>query len=289
MDLLFTTRYKVNRIFSAVISIISAVIAAGISKGLRAPDAYIPLIAVAVFLFFNLFFTRKYRRRKKILQMPFPDEWENILSEKVSYYRKLNGDDSHDFRKKVQIFLDEVRITGVRASFDHSHEGVRAPVEDEIALLVAAAAIIPVFRIPDWEYQMLDEVIVYPARFDEEFNISGSGRDVLGMVVGGSSSVIVSAEAITEGFKHDDGENTAIHEFMHKIDEGDGAIDGIPALFLSVEEQVRWKKIVEDEMELLLDGGSDFNPYALKNRGEFFAVAGEYFFEKPHKMKEKHP
>lgn len=101
--------------------------------------------------------------------------------------------------------------------------------------------------------------------------------------------MIVSAEAITEGFKHDDGENTAIHEFMHKIDEGDGAIDGIPALFLSVEEQVRWKKIVEDEMELLLDGGSDFNPYALKNRGEFFAVAGEYFFEKPHKMKEKHP
>jgi len=60
-------------------------------------------------------------------------------------------------------------------------------------------------------------------------------------------------------------------------------------LFLSGEEQLRWKKLVEDEMELLVKGNSDFNPYALKDRSEFFAVAGEYYFEQPDKMKERHP
>lgn len=34
---------------------------------------------------------------------------------------------------------------------------------------------------------------------------------------------------------------------------------------------------------------SDINPYATTNQQEFFAVAAEYFFERPQLMKEKHP
>ncbi|HPS57182.1 MAG TPA: zinc-dependent peptidase [Spirochaetota bacterium] len=295
MDLLFTTRYKVNRIFSAVISLITAFIGGAVAEGLRVAQINgintIPFIAAGIFILLNFYLTRKYRRRKKVLITPFPDEWENKLSDKVMFYNRLNEDDRHLFRKKVQLFLDEVRITGVRApdSSSDNNSGVRAPVDDDLKILIAAAAVIPVFRIPDWEYDMLDEVLVYPGNFDEDFNFSGSRRDILGMVVSRTSSVIISQEALVSGFARNDGENVALHEFMHKIDEGDGQIDGIPALFLSADEQVYWKQVVEDEMELLIHGGSDFNPYALKDRGEFFAVAGEYFFEKPQRMKEKHP
>lgn len=282
MELLFTTRYKVNRIFSLVVSLLAAVVTAAAAERAGAPVINgintVPVIAAAVFLLFNFYLTRKYRRRKKVLFAPFPDEWEAILAEKVGYYRKLNDDDSYVFRKKVQLFIDEVRITGVRAD-----------VDDELKILVAAAAVIPVFRIPDWEYNMLEEVLVYPGSFDDDFNLSGSRRDILGMVVNRTSSVILSRDALVSGFSRDDGENVALHEFMHKIDEGDGQIDGIPALFLSIDEQEHWKQVVEDEMEQLVNGGSDFNPYALTDSGEFFAVAGEYFFEKPQRMKEKHP
>ena len=36
-------------------------------------------------------------------------------------------------------------------------------------------------------------------------------------------------------------------------------------------------------------GDSDIDPYALTNEAEFFAVASEYFFERPGVMMDKHP
>jgi Mlc titration factor MtfA (ptsG expression regulator) len=42
-------------------------------------------------------------------------------------------------------------------------------------------------------------------------------------------------------------------------------------------------------MEEIRRGQSDINPYALTNEVEFFAVATEYFFERPGVMQRKHP
>lgn len=281
-DLLYTTGYRVNRIFSAAVSLAAAAACAPLFKkaGLNEAAGFnaVPLAAVAVFLLLNLYLTRKYRRRKKILQAPFPDEWERILDEKVRFYRLLGEDEQYMFRKRVQIFLSEVRVTGIEST-----------VDDEIRVLTGASAVIPVFGLPDWEYRGLDEILVYPASFDDEFNIKGKGRDILGMTQENTSCVIISAKALKEGFKRNDGHNAALHEFLHRIDGGDGSMDGMPALFLTKDEIAQWKKIVEDEMELLVKNRSDMDPYALTDRSEFFAAAGEYFFEKPGRMKERHP
>jgi Mlc titration factor MtfA (ptsG expression regulator) len=43
------------------------------------------------------------------------------------------------------------------------------------------------------------------------------------------------------------------------------------------------------EMRQIETGESDINPYALTNEAEFFAVAAEYFFEKPEQLQVKHP
>lgn len=291
MDLLFTTGYRVNRIFSAVAALLAATGAAALARGtgLNAVAGFnaVPFAAVAVFILLNLFLTRKYRKRKKILLEPFPEEWEGILREKVGYYNLLNEDDSYTFRKRVQMFLAEVRITGIGEQGENG--AVMWAADDETRLLVAASAIIPVFRIPDWEYRMLEEIIVYPGSFDENFNFSNGKREILGMTGGRASVIIISGEALREGFWNNDGQNVALHEFIHKIDGEDGEIDGIPSFFLTRSELAYWKKTVEDEMELLLKGKSDIDPYALTDRSEFFAVAGEYFFERPLRMKEKHP
>jgi hypothetical protein len=42
-------------------------------------------------------------------------------------------------------------------------------------------------------------------------------------------------------------------------------------------------------MEEMRRGDSDINPYGLTNEAEFFAVATEYFFERPGVMERKHP
>lgn len=72
----------------------------------------------------------------------------------------------------VKIFLDEVRITGIRTE-----------VDDTVRVLVAASAVIPIFGFHDWEYNRLGEVLVYPNSFDEKYRSSGTpAENTLGMV-----------------------------------------------------------------------------------------------------------
>jgi Mlc titration factor MtfA (ptsG expression regulator) len=154
---------------------------------------------------------------------------------------------------------------------------------------IISAAIIPVFKIEDWEYDTLGEILVYPDRFDEDYNFKSGDRDVLGMVVQHTSSLIISKKELFKGFRCMDGGNTAIHEFIHKMDEEDGDIDGLPVLMLNKQEIAEWKRIRASEMEKLESGRSDLDSYALTGESEFLAVAGEYFFEHPQKMKERNP
>lgn len=83
--------------------------------------------------------------------------------------------------------------------------------------------------------------------------------------------------------------NTAIHEFVHLVDKTDGSIDGIPEFFLDKQYVLPWLKLVKESVENIEQNRSDINPYALTNNAEFFAVAAEYFFERPDLLKSKHP
>ena len=55
------------------------------------------------------------------------------------------------------------------------------------------------------------------------------------------------------------------------------------------EYVVPWLHMLHQEMHKIEAGKSDISPYALTNEAEFFAVASEYFFEKPDQFKVKHP
>ena len=124
-----------------------------------------------------------------------------------------------------------------------------------------------------------------------EYDFSGKGGNILGLVTGRGSSMVLSKPSLYSGFSlFDDKLNVGIHEFAHKVDGEDGAIDGIPGLLVSGPEVVKeWLSVIEEESALIEKGKSDINPYALTNRVEFFAVVSEYFFENPDAMAEKHP
>jgi hypothetical protein len=152
MEIVFTKRYKINLIFSVLISFLTASIIS-LAVPYIFKDFYLKyneiqgIIALTVFLTLHLFITRKYRRRKKTVNMPFPEESKQILSEMILFYQMLNDEDKYFFEKKVQIFLSEHRITGIGTDID-----------TKTKLLIASAAIIPVFRIDDWEYNKLEEI-----------------------------------------------------------------------------------------------------------------------------------
>ncbi len=241
----------------------------------------LPLSALLVYLVYTGM-TRKIRRRRKILAQPFPAEWEAILQREVVFFRALDPEEQKRFRRELQVFLGEKRITGIKLELNTTTR-----------VLVAASAIIPIFGFPEWEWHQINEVLVYPDRFDREFTFdSGNQRHTLGMVGTGALNrvMILSKPDLHAGFRNPgDKRNVGLHEFAHLVDKSDGAIDGLPAAGLERASIGPWVQLIRRKMEEMRRGLSDINSYGLTNEAEFFAVATEYFFERPGVMERKHP
>ncbi len=171
-------------------------------------------------------------------------------------------------------------------------EGVGLEITDLDRVLVASSAVIPVFALGDWEYPNLTNVILYPDTFDKEYQFEGDKRNIMGMVGTGymNGQMLLSRSALHKGFSSASGaQNTAIHEFVHLVDKTDGATDGVPEHLMQHAYAEPWLKLMHQEMRRIREGKSDIDPYALTNEAEFFAVAAEYFFEKPGRFEQRHP
>jgi Mlc titration factor MtfA (ptsG expression regulator) len=225
--------------------------------------------------------TRKIRRRRAILAEPFPPEWGEVLQREVVFYRALEPAEQERFRCEVQVFIGEKRITGIKTDLDAT-----------TLVLTAASAVIPIFGFPEWEWDQIDEVLIYPSRFDKDFDLGdGMGHRTLGMVGTGYMNrlMILSKPDLIRGFRNPgDKRNVGVHEFAHLVDKTGGSIDGLPP-GLDRETVGPWIELVRHKMEEIRTGDSDIDPYALTNEAEFFAVASEYFFERPGVMERKHP
>lgn len=218
----------------------------------------------------------------KVPQETFPLQWREILNREVLFYSSLDETEKARFEYKVQEFLLNCRITGIKTAVD---------LRDK--LLVASSAIIPVFGFDSWKYSNIREVLLYPAMFDENYQFEGeSDRTILGMVDNQSMEgiMILSKEALKLGFKNEsDKQNTAIHEFVHLIDKSDGEIDGIPKVLMDKQYVLPWIDLISKKIDRIYKGKSDINPYGGTNHAEFFSVVSEYFFERPRLLEEKHP
>lgn len=274
-------RYRIARTSAAVTAALVALILGGLvflvlEEAWRLPGS-LALVLVA-FLVGYFFLMRKLRRRHRILQQPFPESWQRILETEVAFYRALPSGSQERFRKEVQLFLAEKRISGIELELN-----------DQDRILVAASAVIPVFPFPDWEYDNLSEVLVYPGSFNDEFAVDGNDTNILGMV-GIGSAMILSRPDLYRGFSRaNDGQNVGFHEFLHKLDARDGEVDGIPAVLLDARRVDTWRQVLGKELERLRSGHSHLNPYGATNEAEFFAVAGEQFFEDPARLEQDHP
>lgn len=235
---------------------------------------FIVLVIVLLLLWIVLF------RKKKVKTGPFPKAWEDILNQYVSFYQFLNETEKEQFRKKVQLFLLETKINGVKCE-----------ITDLERVLVASSAVIPVFSFNDWVYD-LNEVLLYDNSFNDGYQTDGTDNNILGMVGEGAMHrmMILSKPALIKGFRNArDKQNVGIHEFVHLIDKADGVIDGVPSLLLENQYSIPWLEIIRKKIDAIYEDSSDINPYGATAKEEFYAVVSEYFFERPHLLKAKHP
>jgi len=307
-------RQAANRRWSAVLAAMAAATIAAVGFTVRlGPVAEgvgigLALIVAAAMYHYG---TRVMRRRRAVLRRGLDPHITDILQRRVSYYRGLGDAGKQRFDALAAIFLDETAVTGAGCEID-----------DETRALVAASAVIPIMGFPDWEYATLREVLVRPDEFvAPAADGQGDSDPLLGMVAsaGGAfhGTLILSREDLEAGFARPGQMHVGIHEFAHLIDEGDGAIDGIPA-WLPRQLFRDWLRLVRRQLDAgrprrrghsFEDPGheesplaaadearredredwSDMPAYAFTNEQEFFAVSAEYFFQAPRRLAARHP
>ncbi len=244
----------------------------------------------ALFIIFMVFtgIFLKYRkhklenkRKEAFIHQEFPAIWRSKLKETVPFYLALDEEHQKIMEEWILRFLAEKTITPIQTT-----------ISDIDKLFIATSAIIPVFAFPFYVYPNLNEIIVYPTSFNENYELEGPNRAILGMVGTGvmEGKMLLDKQALEYSFLNQhDKQHVAIHEFVHLIDKLDGSTDGIPEFLLQHKLVAPWLELIKKETKAIFENKSDINPYAVTNNAEFFAVVSEYFFKQPHQLKSKHP
>ncbi len=183
------------------------------------------------------------------------------------------------------------RFLGDLKVFIHEKDFVGAggfEIDDEVRVVVSAAAVRLVLHLDLSYYDRLREILVYPSAFrrpGEETWILGEAH-TWGTVVLAWQSVVLGLA------NEEDGHDTATHEFAHVLDRAGGAFDGTPELRARAHYRP-WAQVMTKHYLSLRRGRRRarkvLRKYGATNEAEFFAVATEAFFEKPEQMREHTP
>lgn len=241
------------------------------------------VVYILIFILLVVFVGYSFYKMRDRKAEPFPGHWHGLMMEEVAFYKALQPKEQTRFQKRTMQFLSEVYV-----------DGVDLEVTDLDRILLAASAVIPVFGFKEWHYKNLSGILIYPDNFNEDYQFSDSSKErrISGVVGSGrlERQMIISKIALHHGFRNSrDKRNTAIHEFAHLIDKMDDRVDGVPEVLLQNVYTIPWLKMIHDEMEAINNNQSDIRAYGGTSQAEFFAVASEYFFERPKLMKRKHP
>jgi Mlc titration factor MtfA (ptsG expression regulator) len=230
----------------------------------------------------------KRRRRRKLLKEPFPEEWRPIL-EKVRLYGQLEPEERLQLEDDLRIIVAE----------KHWEECGGMKITDEVKVVIAALAAIPLLNLRHDYYRNVMSILVYPDTFkvpDRQTRAGGIVSEGSTATLGLASMqgpVVLAWDAVRRGNENvEDGRNVVIHEFAHKLDMLDRFADGAPPLG-SRQQYRAWARIMHEEYDYLREQTRKgrrtlIDKYGATNPAEFFAVATVHFFEQPRQMRRKH-
>jgi len=177
-------------------------------------------------------------------------------------------------------------------------------ITDEVALAVAAQAVLPVLHLRgglSWYDDFVGIVIhpseaVAPRKTVDETGVVHEYKEVVAGEAMDRGPVMLSwQDVLASSITQDRGYNVVIHEFAHKIDMRGGAADGCPPLppgFRGIrsarDARIAWFAVFQPTFEDFREktimaerfGGEPtwLDAYAAQSPGEFFAVACEAYF-----------
>lgn len=232
----------------------------------------------------------KKRRRKKLEIRNFSENWISVIKKNVPYYCLLSEQQQQELHGLINVFLDEKEYEGCGG----------LTITDEIRLTISAQACILLLGRKTDFYPTFRTILVYPYAYiaaTKEHLDDGTVYEGFEQRLGESWSqgaVVLSWDDVLQGASDiHDGHNLVFHEFAHQLDNESGSVEGAPVLDKG-SMYIAWARVLSKEYKLLINNivhnrKTVMNEYGTTNPAEFFAVATECFFEKPKKLKKKHP
>lgn len=214
---------------------------------------------------------------KKLNQyrQPFDPYWRAILNKHFKFYQLLYPSEKKKFEKRVQKFI--VNKTFVPKKM--------AEVTDEMKVMIAASAVQLTFGLSNIHFEHFATIEVHPSKYysDESSSINLGEVQLKGVIV-------LSWKDFVRGYKYPDtAMNIGLHEMAHAL-ELENKIPNSEFEFLNPNNLDQLRNVTKKEITKIRNGEQNFlRKYAATNDQEFFAVSVEYFFEKPHQLKNEIP
>ncbi len=233
----------------------------------------------------------KERQRRRLRAQHVPEAWREIISRNLPFFDHLPPNDQKELLGHVQVFLEEKRFEGCAG----------LEITEEMRITIATQACLLLLHRKTDYYPRLITILVYPSGYvvNEERHLGGNiwaqdrgGR--LGETEAHMGSLVLAWDAAKSGATDpSDGKNLVLHEFAHQLDFEDHLADGVPAL-TSRGALSSWSEVMKVEFAALRAADETGIPtlldtYGASNPAEFFAVATEAFFERPHALQQQHP
>ena len=229
----------------------------------------------------------KRRRRRKILETPFPREWVAIL-DAIPHVPIVAGDRRKEHQDATQIFLAEKTFEGCGG----------LTLTDEMRVTIAGLATLLVIGMPETLFDHVFTILVYPDAFavPKKVDMGAVALEDETELLGEAhyrGPVILSWAEIEEDIREPwVGRNLVFHEFAHQLDMMNGEADGVPDLPRELQEP--WAKVMAKEYRRLQRRSHRhrdtlLDPYGATEPAEFFAVITEAFFDSPLDLEIEHP
>ena len=238
----------------------------------------------------NLF--RKFenwRVLSAVKKQPIPfSQWKSVRNLNCISY--LTPVEKARLRILSSVLLNQKKFIGVQG----------LELTDEMKLIIAAQACVPVLKLGLNYYTGFIQVSVYPTAFWVEQKIVDAAgvlhykKQLLSGQSWSHGPVIISWDDVLRDIKHNDqGHNVIIHEFVHKIDMLNESANGVPPIPVNIKTE-EWGKVFRHAYQRLsnkLDKhhSTFINPYGATSPAEFFAVVSEHFFTQASYLKKHYP